>query len=47
MVLAMTLERLYRLRFLHRGTHRVHTAATLLLQLWLSLGSPRTVHDTS
>ena len=47
MVLALTIERLYRLRFLHRGTHRVQTAATLLLQLWLSLGSPRAVHDTS
>ncbi len=46
-VLAMTIERLYRLRFLHRGTHRVQTAATLLLQLWLSLGSPHAVHDTS
>ncbi len=46
-VLALTLERLYRLRFLHRGTHRVQTAATLLLQLWLSMSSPRAVYDTS
>ncbi len=45
--LAMTIERLYRLRFLHRGTHRVQTAVTLLLQLWLSLGSPQALPDTS
>ncbi len=45
--LALTIERLYRLRFLHRGAHRVQTAATLLLHLWLSLGSPDAVDDTT
>ena len=35
--LALTVERLYRLRYLHRGTHPVHTAADLLLLLQLSL----------
>ncbi len=45
--LAMTIERLYRLRFLHRGAHRVSTPVALLRRLWLSLGSPNAVHDTS
>jgi hypothetical protein len=37
--LGLTLERLYRLRYLHRGTHPVRTAIELfrLLQLALSL----------
>lgn len=38
--LALTLERLYRLRYLHRGTHRVRTAADLVFQFWLRLSSP-------
>ncbi len=46
-VLAMTIERLYRLRFLHRGTHRVDTPVTLLRRLWLRVGSPQAVQDTS
>ena len=38
--LALTIERLYRLRYLHRGTHRVRTAIELL-RLWrLSLAPP-------
>ncbi|MGB7592859.1 MAG: transposase [Terriglobia bacterium] len=38
--LALTVERLYRLRYLHRGTHRVLTAIELL-RLWrLSLAHP-------
>ena len=36
--LALTVERLYRLRYLHRGTHPVRTAIDLLLLLQLSLG---------
>lgn len=38
--LALTLERLYRLRHLHRGTHPVHSAIELLRLLRLSLASP-------
>jgi len=44
--LALTVERLYRLRHLHRGTHAVRTAEQLLLLLWLCL-SPPSPHDTS
>jgi len=36
-LLALTIERLYRLRYLHRGTHRVRTAIELVRLLWLSL----------
>jgi len=39
-ILALTIERLYRLRYLHRGAHPVRTAAQLLLALWLSLSRP-------
>jgi len=35
--LALTVERLYRVRYLHRGTHPVRTAIDLLLLLQLSL----------
>lgn len=38
--LALTIERLYRVRYLHRGTHPVRTAIELLLLLQLSLGRP-------
>ena len=34
-MLALTIERLYRLRFLHRGKHPVPSSAQLLLHLWL------------
>jgi hypothetical protein len=37
--LALTIERLYRVRYLHRGTHPVRTAIDLLLLLQLSLGT--------
>ena len=37
--LALTIERLYRLRYLHRGTHPVRAAIDLLLLLQLSLGT--------
>jgi len=38
--LALTIERLYRLRHLHRGTHPVHSAIELLRLLRLSLARP-------
>ena len=38
--LALTMERLYRIRYLHRGTHPVRTAIQLLLLLQISLGMP-------
>jgi len=41
LVLALTLERLYRLRYLHRGTHPVRTAMELLRLFWLSLSPPK------
>ncbi len=37
---ALTLERLYRLRYLHRGTHVVRAAIDLLRTLRVSLGRP-------
>jgi hypothetical protein len=46
--LALTVERLYRVRYLHRGTHPVRTAIHLHLLLQLSLGMPvPTVTDSS
>ena len=46
--LALTVERLYRVRYLHRGTHPVRAAIHLLLLLQLSLGRPvPTVTDSS
>jgi hypothetical protein len=44
--LALTIERLYRLRYLHRGTHRLRTAVELVHVLWLSLSRPARA-DTS
>ena len=38
--LALTIERLYRLRYLHRGTHPVHSAIELVRLLRLSLSRP-------
>lgn len=43
--LALTCERLFRLRYLRRGTHPPMAAAELLLLLWIGLG--RTPDDTS
>jgi hypothetical protein len=40
MALALTIERLYRLRYLHRGNHPVRSAIELVRLLWLSLGRP-------
>jgi hypothetical protein len=39
-LLALTIERLYRIRFLHRGTHTVHSAEQLCRILWVSLSRP-------
>jgi len=39
-VLTLTLERLYRLRYLHRGSHPVLSAMALTRRLRLSLGPP-------
>jgi Transposase DDE domain len=44
--LALTIERLYRVRYLHRGTHPILEAITLWQLLWLSL-SRAVPHDTS
>ena len=35
--LALTIERLHRLRYLHRGTHRPRSAGERVRVLWLSL----------
>jgi hypothetical protein len=40
LLLALTIERLYRLRYLRRGTHTPHSAIDLLRLLRLSLASP-------
>ncbi|HSP69714.1 MAG TPA: transposase [Bryobacteraceae bacterium] len=45
-LLAILIERLYRLRYLHRGQHGVYTAVELVEILWLNLGS-RSCPDTS
>lgn len=44
--LAMVIERLYRLRYLHRGRHSVHSSQQLCRLLWLSLSQPGAA-DTS
>ena len=46
--LALTIERLYRVRYLHRGTHPMRAAIDLLLLFQLSLGSvAATLPDSS
>jgi len=45
-LLALTVERLYRLRYLHRGTHPAPTSVQLMRRLWLSL-SAAAILDTS
>jgi hypothetical protein len=42
-LLAMVIERLYRLRYLHRGTHRLRTAIELVRLLRLNLCRPAAV----
>jgi DDE family transposase len=44
-LLALVIERLYRLRYLHRGDHGIRSAMDLFTYLWLSLGS-RSPPDT-
>src|SRR5215469_5238853 len=44
--LALTIERLYRLRYLHRGSHPLRTAVDFVHLLWLSLSQPASA-DTS
>jgi len=39
-LLALTIERLYRIRFLHRGTHTVRSAEQLCRILWVALSRP-------
>jgi hypothetical protein len=39
-LLALVVERLYRIRYLHRGPHRALSADQLCRVLWLSLSSP-------
>lgn len=46
LLLALAIERLYRLRYLHRGTHPVRTAIELVRALQRSLGRP-VASDTS
>jgi hypothetical protein len=41
-LLAMVIERLYRLRYLHRGNHPVRSAEQLCRLFWLSLSRPLT-----
>ena len=43
--LALVVERLFRLRYLHRGEHGIRSAMDLLTYLWLTLGS-RSPPDT-
>jgi len=45
-MLALTIERLYRLRYLHRGTHAPRSGAELFLALWVNLFRPCSA-DTS
>jgi len=45
-MLALTIERLYRLRYLRRGTHAPRSSAELLLTLWVNLFRPCSA-DTS
>ncbi len=44
--LALTIERLFRLRFLHRGTSTALSSQTFVTRLWLSLATARR-SDTS
>lgn len=44
--LALVIERLYRVRYLHRGTHPVRSAEELCRLLWLGLSNPRTLDSS-
>jgi len=39
--LALVVERLYRVRYLHRGRHGVRSAMELKSWLWINLAGPR------
>jgi DDE family transposase len=39
-ILALTIERLYRLRYLRRGVHPIRSSAELFLSLWINLFRP-------
>ena len=39
-LLALVIGRLYRLRYLHRGTHKIISACDLVRLLWIDLGGP-------
>jgi hypothetical protein len=39
-MLALTIERLYRLRYLRRGAHSLRSSAELFLTLWINLFRP-------
>lgn len=39
-LLALTIERLYRIRYLHRGRHAVRSAEQLCRLFWVSLSRP-------
>jgi len=43
---AMVIERLYRLRYLHRGKHPVRSAEQLCRLLWLSVSRPITLNSS-
>jgi hypothetical protein len=45
-LLALTIERLYRIRYLHRGTHAPRSAAQLCRLLWVSLSRPRPANSS-
>jgi hypothetical protein len=45
-LLALTIERLYRIRYLHRGTHTPRSAAQLCRLLWVSLSCPRPANSS-
>src|SRR5580704_1857959 len=46
-LLALTIERLCRLRYLHRGKHQVPSSAQMMLHLWLSLSRrPRAANSS-
>ncbi len=44
--LSLVIERLYRLRFLHRGGHHPRSAIALVRSLWLALGAPRLANSS-
>ena len=46
-LLALTIERLYRIRYLHRGTHAVRSAEQLCRLLWVSLARPLSPNTSS